>query len=351
MVGRNRLEAPSVSRGRQVAKALAGSWRAPAPAAWEPRHEEVAEIAPLLIASGAAALAWRRLQHVAASRSPAGFTLQQAYRLYAIESLLRERQLLRTLARLRAVGVEPLIGSGWAAAREYPEACLRPYRDFDLFVGPGQRDLARDALRDAPAEVALAAGCAELNDRSWSLLNERARTVPLGGGHVRVFGAEDHLRLLALRMLRRGAGRAVWLCDLAVMVESAARFDWDAFLSGDARRSEWAAAGLLLARDLLGAELKGAPPAVARRALPHWLARTVLREWSLARTRSLPAARGPGAALRALRARWPNGVEATVGLGAPFNAMPRLPLQVAACVTRAGRAGARAAAPPHVALR
>jgi len=200
---------------------------------------------------------------------------------------------------------------------------------------------------------------AELNDRSWSLLNERARTLLLGGGHVRVFGVEDHLRLLALRMLRGGAWRAVWLCDLAVMVESTARFDWDSFLSGDARRSDWATAGLLLARDLLGADLRGAPAAVARRALPHWLARTVLREWSLARARPGSAAsrpqRGPGAALRALRARWPNGVEATVGLGAPFNAMPRLPLQVAACVTRAARAGMPAgalmAAPPYLALR
>ena len=82
----------------------------------------------------------------------------------------------------------------------------------------------------------------------------------------------------------------------------------------------------------------GAPPAVWRRSLPQWLVRTVLREWSVARAERSPATgparRGPAASARDF---WPNGLEATVGLGAPLNALPRLPLQVAACVRRAAR--------------
>jgi hypothetical protein len=35
--------------------------------------------------------------------------------------------------------------------------------------------------------------------------------------------------------------------------------------------------------------------------------------------------------------RWPNGIEATVGLRGPFNGLPRLPFQVAECVTRTAR--------------
>ena len=347
MVGRNRLEAPSVSRGRQVAGALALSWRTPDPPVWEPARDELAEISPLLVASGAAALAWRRLRSAVEGRSPAGFELEQAYRLYAIESLLRERQLARVQARLRAAGVEPLLGGGWAAARLYPEACLRPYRDFEVHVGAGQKEAAREALSGEQATVTVTVGCAELNDRSWSTLNERAQTVSLAGGHVRLFGPEDHLRLLAIRMLRRGACRAVWLCDLAVAAEAGGpAFEWDRFLSGDSRRSDWAAGALLLARDLLGAELPAAPPAVTRRAPPQWLVRTVVRQWSVAPAVPLPAERGPAAALRALRERWPNGLEATVDLGAPFNALPRLPLQVAACVTSAAWRRPRRESPP-----
>jgi hypothetical protein len=339
-----------------VAGALALSWRTPEPPSWEPATGELAEINPLLIGSGAGALAWRRLRRSYEGRSPAGFELEQSYRLYAIESLLRERQLARVLARLRAVGVEPLVGSGWAAARLYPEACLRPYRSFHVYVGAGQKEAARDALHDEPATVSVSVGCAELNDRSWSALNERAQTVPVAGGHVRLFGPEDHLRLLALRMLRRGACRAVWLCDLAVAVEVAgAALDWDRFLCGEPRRTEWSVGALLLARTLLGAELPSPPPAVTRRSLPQWLVRTVLRQWSTAvPARAAPAARGPGAALRALRRRWPNGLEATVDLHAPFNGMPRLPLQVAACVTgtawRRPREERRAAEPWRPAL-
>jgi hypothetical protein len=340
MVGSGRLDAPSLSRGRQVASALARSWRSPEPPPWEPRRVELAALQPLLIGSGTAALAWRRLRLGGTGRSPGGFALQQAYRLHAIESLLRERQLARVLARLRAVGVEPLLARGWVAAQAYPEPGLRPYRDFELFVAVAQREAAREALRGEEAPVTLAVGCADLNDRPWQLLADRAVAVPLGGADVRVFGAEDHVRLLALQMLRRGAYRALWLCDVAAAIEAAGtRFDWSHFLSGDGRRSEWATGALLLACALLGAEIPAAPPAVAQRSAPQWLVRTVLREWSVARPGSTAAAgaRGPRAALRALRERWPSGLEATLGLRAPLNAMPRLPLQVAACVTRAAR--------------
>jgi hypothetical protein len=36
----------------------------------------------------------------------------------------------------------------------------------------------------------------------------------------------------------------------------------------------------------------------------------------------------------ALRLRWPNAIQATVELGAPFNGAPRLPYQVGECVRR-----------------
>jgi hypothetical protein len=301
-------------------------------------------VQPVLLASGAGALAWRRLRQAEAARSPAGFELQQSYRLHAIESLLHERQLARIMGRLHGAGVEPLLGRGWAAARHYPEAGLRPYRNFDLYVGAAQQAAARAALEGEQAGVVLNVASAELNDRSWSLLNERAQSVPLGGGQVRVFGPEDHLRLLALQMFRRGACRPLWLCDVAAILEtSAATFDWAHFLSGDRRRTDWVGCALVLARDLIGADLAGGPPVVTSRVLPHWLVNTTLRQWSdvpPAAPRPAPAVSrlaAPQAALRALRAGWPNGIEATVGVRGPFNAIPRLPFQLAECVSRTAR--------------
>jgi hypothetical protein len=44
--------------------------------------------------------------------------------------------------------------------------------------------------------------------------------------------------------------------------------------------------------------------------------------------------RHPAAFLRGLLLRWPNPVEASVGVGAPFNRLPRLPFQIGDCLLR-----------------
>jgi hypothetical protein len=55
--------------------------------------------------------------------------------------------------------------------------------------------------------------------------------------------------------------------------------------------------------------------------------------------------------LRGLLVRWPNPVEATVGVGGPFNGVPRLPFQVADCVLRAAQFARRLAADPQSSTR
>ena len=45
----------------------------------------------------------------------------------------------------------------------------------------------------------------------------------------------------------------------------------------------------------------------------------------------------PAGWLRALRIRWPNPIEATIGVGGPFNEIPRLPFQIRECLSRAAR--------------
>jgi len=175
---------------------------------------------------------------------------------------------------------------------------------------------------------------------------------------VRVFGPEDHLRLMALHLLRHGAWRPVWFCDLALMLETLPPdFDWACFMSGDGARTDAAVCAVRLAHELIGASLEGVPAAVRERTLPRRLVPAVLRQWGEARfephgTRTPMAVelRRPRGLLRALRARWPNAVEATVGRRARFNGLPRLPFQIGECLARTlrfARAQGGLAAPPE----
>src|SRR5205085_7561887 len=121
---------------------------------------------------------------------------------------------------------------------------------------------------------------------------------PLQETSVRVPALEDHLRLLSVHMLAHGAWRPIWLCDVAVALESSrSQFDWDRFLAGNHFVSDCAVCGLGLAARLLGASLEGAPAAVAERALalPRWLRPAVLRAWETGGPRYFQGI-GPGSA-------------------------------------------------------
>jgi hypothetical protein len=158
---------------------------------------------------------------------------------------------------------------------------------------------------------------------------------------VRILGTEDHLRYMCVHMLQHGAYRGLWLCDVAVVLESLPKdFDWAYLLQGDRRCSDWVASTVGLAHQLLGVRLDGIPPAERTRPLPRWLLPSVLRQWSIGEhyMDSVPsmgyALRHPTHLLKALRLRWPNPIQATVRVGGPFNELPRLPFQLAECVSR-----------------
>ncbi len=304
------------ARGRQIGRVLRGAWRE-RPSADDLVGADLAAATALLLRSGSAGLAWWRARS-SGGPAPALKPLHDAFALHALHASVIEAKIPDAFARLRARGIEPVLGKGWAVARLYPRPGLRPYGDVDLYVRPEDEPAARAALaaRDQEAlPVDLHRGLAELDDRRFDDVRVRAPLVPLGDSEVRVFAPEHHLRLLALHLLRHGAWRPVWLCDLGLLVETRPRdFDWDVFLEGDALRTDAAACALRLAEELLGADLAGAPARIRRRPLPRWLVPAVLRQWSDTRfephgTRTPMAAevRRPGRLLRALRARWPNG--------------------------------------------
>ena len=323
-----------------LASALAGSWRASPPGP-ELTCEELARVVPLLVGSGAAALAWWRVRGSSLEGCAAAETLLLSYRRQALQSALQEWEVEHVFALLRSAGIEPVLLKGWAAAGLYTERGLRPPGDIDLCVRPGQYEAARAALW-GPSRVGTAV--ADLaHDRTalsgaggWDALYERSCLVVLNGTHVRVLGREDQLRFLCLHLLRHSAYRPVWLCDVAAALESApADFDWEIALGDGALRRNWVTCVIDLARRLLGARCEGLPEEAAAARAPSWLVAEVLRQWEHPTTadhmpRELMAVslRHPSRALPALLGRWPDPIRALVGLRRPFDERARLPRQL-----------------------
>ncbi|PYN01410.1 MAG: hypothetical protein DME07_13630 [Candidatus Rokuibacteriota bacterium] len=325
-------------RGELVRSLLAGSWRrSPSPPSIS--ADALARVASLLARTGSAGLAWWRLRDSTLSASAAALDLRQAYRLQTLEARRHERRIEQAIRILREASVEPIMAKGWAAAQLYPEPGLRPYGDIDLWVRASEHGAAQTALHCPVGQrcrVDLHAEFPQL-DRSWDELYERSRLARVGAVDVRVLGLEDHLRLLCLHMLKHGAWRPIWLCDIGAAAESLpSDFDWEVCLRGPARRAEWVSCAIGLARELLGARPRGERPGTR---LPRWLPAAVLRQWSdeehyMVSPSMAFALRRRDRILKALRLRWPNAIQATVGLGGPFNGVPRLPFQLGECVLR-----------------
>jgi hypothetical protein len=340
------MSAVVMKRGRLIAKILEHSLHR-ATLGIDGCTGELHQIAPLLCQSGTAALAWRNLCHLDSGSLPFARELRQVYRLQVLQATLNERVINQLGIFLKTSGLTPLLGKGWAVARLYPEPALRPYGDFDLYVRPQDHAAAAAAFAgsDAPrCPVDLHCGSLELDDRSFDEVYSRSQLVRCGEIEVRIFGPEDHLRLLCVHMLHHGAWRPLWLYDVAVALESRlADFDWAYFLSGDPRRSDWVACAIGLAHQLLGAHVEGTPVEQRSRRLPRWLVPAILKQWGKMRLPDGMLApmehhlRHPRGALKALRLRWPNPIEATVRMGGRFNEVPRLLFQIRECLVRTMR--------------
>ena len=215
---------------------------------------------------------------------------------------------------------------------------------FGQQIGQFSIDLGR---WPGPAKVDLHA---ELKDRMPPLGSVYARgiRVELNGAALRVPADEDHLRMLALHFLRHGGWRPLWLCDIAVLLESISEdFDWELCLGHDARVSQWMSGVIMLAERLLGAPIHHLPRRHLPEDLPGWLVRTVIREWGAPRRYvqgHMPlshALKKPWILPAQLRLRWPNGLSAGLEINAPFSRAPRLPYQIAALPPRAAHFIAR----------
>lgn len=339
------LKVSARSSGELVAATLAGSWRQK-PDLPELSNTDLASITPLLLQSGAGALAWRRVRNSQLAETSAGNELQQAYRLHGIQASLHEINIKKVFELLRGTGVEPILAKGWAIARSYPEIGLRPYGDLDFCVQPAQFEKAKATLNGAGDQypVDLHKGLRMLDDRSWDELFERSQLVPLDETMVRVFAPEDHLRLLCFHLLRHGVERPIGLVDIAIALEGRTDdFDWQECLGRDRKHADWVITMIGLAREFLGADV-GDVPFNLKQNQPRWIVNCVLKAWGQSFANHFSQAvpmefyrHHPRGLAKALVARWPTPIIGTIGVGGSFNRLPRFPYQLGYLLLRSGR--------------
>lgn len=331
--------------GQTIAAILAGAWRTAPPPLAAPT-DALPRVLPLLQETGAGSLAYWRLCRSGPRQTLVARQLRQTYRLHLLQAAVFQKQLRDLIRRLRAVGVEPLVVKGWSISRLYPEPGLRPYGDIDLCVRPDDRPAAAQVLTRAAGAcgvVDLHVGVADLDDRRLDDLYRRSRLLPLGDVEIRVPGAEDQLRHHCLHLMRHGAWRPLWLCDLGAALETLPpNFDWDYCRSGDPRLTVWMNCAIALACRLLDARSPCSPVEV-----PTWMTAAVLRLWRRGAAANDAVIRPWSACWRdrrqfgeALKRRWPNPIRAAFKLGlSPFSRCP-LPLtQAAAFALRACQYG------------
>jgi hypothetical protein len=274
--------------------------------------------------------------------------LQQTQRLNILHGAMFEARLGQAVSLLRAALVEPLLIKGWSVARFYPEEGLRPYGDIDLVVRPSEYTKALKVLNSPEAvgnTVDLHKGLRRLDRHSFEEVYECGEFARLGEIMVKVPSREDHLRILAAHALGHGVWRPIWLCDVALLLETRpSGFDWSRCFGRDARRAEWVWCALGLAHALLGAEIRNTPIEGLVKGMPGWVVESVRRQWNgrLERHVSqqrpiLSLLRSREAGLGAILSRWPSPVEATVSVGGSFDSFPRLPYQLASSALRASR--------------
>ena len=336
---------PAVDQGRIIAAILEGSWRCQ-PGSTSISEEELRFAVPILIRSGTAALAWRRIRDTPLASTDLGREIQTARRILAAQAAIRQAQLDAVLLDDAVRDADPILLKGWANGRLYPEPAARHYTDIDLLIRPEHGERVSGVVAAmAPADPARAVPVdvqttlKDLPERSWSDLYAHSRLVTVSTARVRVLGYEDTLRLTCIHMLRHLGFHPLWLCDVSALIENPPPdFDWEYCLAGERRRTEWMLAVLRLANQVLGADLDRCPERRLPRAVPPWMVRAMLRWWGTEGTYIYPwphptnvvsvARDDPRRVLHVFADRWPDPLLAVKRFSWPINRFSGLTAQV-----------------------
>lgn len=333
----------------ELAEIFAGSWRQSSFRKATLSSENLHRHAGLIASAGGAALTWFSIRRYIPEFSESVVNLyREAYVDSVARAAAHEAELERISAAFQAAGIRSILLKGWSIGRLYPESGLRPSGDIDLWIDPNRHvrailervatrrqsvDLDHDQLR-------------RFENRSFDEFYASCDTVHLGSTPIKVLPREDQIRVLCLHFLKHGGWRPIWLCDIAVLLESSnAAFRWELCLGSDARRARWVGCTIALARDLLGARIPQEAPRCVTSSPPGWFTRTILREWS---NPAAPNAESfalllpelslhPWRLKSAMRGRWRNPIQATVDCDGAFDAPPRWPYQLWDGISRARR--------------
>ena len=217
-------------------------------------------------------------------------------------NLYRTAELVRLLGLLRDAGISAVPFKGPVlSVLAYGNLALREYGDLDLLVHPRDVPRTKDLLvenglnlvallkrtqtnsrfrprnKDLVFENATSSVRLELHwrltgrhfsfplelDELWS----RLEPVALAGLTVQTLGAEDLLLYLCMHGSRHGWERLSWICDIAELLRVRRDMCWERVMERAARLGceRMLGLGLLLAKNLLGAELpKAAEQSILR---------------------------------------------------------------------------------------
>ena len=340
------MRSPACRAGAAQAALLTGCWRKSPPRLDASVESEDAAL-QFLLESGAGALLWWRLRNSDLPLPAARLQeLKETYLAYSIHAAQHEQEVREIFHIFRQAGIEPILIKGWAVGRLYAEAGLRPAGDIDLCVAGHQLDAAEALLNRAENQrynVDLKHDeISNFGGPSFEELLTGSGLVDLDGTRVRVLAAEDNLRILCLHLLKHGAWRPLWLCDIAASLESRpANFDWERCLGDNERHARWILCAIGLAQQILRATASDVPNQVA--ALPTWVIPTVLRQWTKPRPASIRPMKDefgglllrPGDLARNIGRRWHNPIQATVEADGEFSEWPKFPLQLKDGIMRA----------------
>ena len=341
--------------GRLVASVLTRSWRREPPEP-EVTAAQLAEVAPILVRTGAGGLAWWRVRASALRNCPAAQSLRQAFGEQAFRSGFYEAAVAEAVSRVRAIGVEPVVLKGVGVARLYPAKGLRQPGDVDLAVPHENRAAAEAALdgrRFAHFDVDFShLEYSDLLAGDFDSFLARCDTLDVAGVDIRVPRPEDAFRYLCMHYLRHYGYRPLWLCDIAAALEALPeRFDWNECLGTDERVANWVLSAAGLACRLLGAEPSRRAPGFE--PSPDWVADAVLRLWGRGQVKvyqprlvpiapmhdvvSTASLRRPLEPWRAARTRWRDPYEFTIDTRRPFERTPPTLPRVGDAIRRAAR--------------
>jgi hypothetical protein len=217
---------------------------------------------------------------------------------------------------------------------------LRVYGDIDLYVRPEQHGAAVAVMKHPECKQYIVDfvydELSRMDNRNFDRLLARSQKLKLDNAEVSIPCAEHHLRLLCMHLLKHGAWRPLWLCDVAVAVEHRPPdFDWEECLGQSQPQRDWISCTIGLAHQLLGADVEHTPIAEKAKRLPRWLVPAVLNQWEKPCAADhhpaelmLSTLRKGSGLVKALGNRWPDPIQASIRMGATFNTLPRFPFQL-----------------------